>query len=322
MARKREIGRGFYTDEDLAERSVWARLLFPALWQIADRKGRIEDRPAWIRTQAFPYEDMDAEEVNELLNELAKPKRHSPRAPEPFIVRYEVDGRRYIQIVNFERHQHIHPNEPPSQIPAPPRVIKDSRSPLGVAPEPTPSAQAMSSVPSMPSITTTDSGSASPAAPETPSLVDITTTPGTVTAEKSVSLAKVHVLAEAPWNREAAELWWAEYDGAPPKEFFAQLKPLVKREGWERVRPALVSYLAETPVQFVNLPKAFIGAFGQWVSKATGTAPARASPRGSVGERTLAAAERFIKRGGEGDRPERVLVGAEQIGDGRPAGDR
>lgn len=108
-------------DEDLAECSVWARLLFPALWQLADREGRLEDRPAMIRIHAFPYDNLEAVgvSVNDLLGELARPREHCPEGG-GFILRYVVAGRAYIQIKNFKSHQRPHPNEVDSQLPVPP----------------------------------------------------------------------------------------------------------------------------------------------------------------------------------------------------------
>lgn len=139
--------------------------------------------------------------------------------------------------------------------------------------------------------------------------------------EIGVDLAKkpdgnpVLVVAPLPWNREAAELWWHEYKGNPPKALFAALKPLVKREGWERVRPALVTYMAETPAEYVNIAGKFVAAFGTWEARSRG-APRSPPGKATAGEKSLAAAERFIRRGGEIDRQESIREGANEIGDG------
>lgn len=90
MARARNIKPGFYRNEDLAECSIWARHIFPGLWMLADREGRLEDRPKRIRAEILPFDMVD---VDPLLNELAA---------RGFIGRYEVNGKRWIQI-NFER---------------------------------------------------------------------------------------------------------------------------------------------------------------------------------------------------------------------------
>jgi len=108
MARSRNIKPGFFKNDILAEIEPLGRLLFAGLWTIADREGRLEDRPKRIKAEVLPYDDCN---IDQLLQEL-----HD----RGFILRYEVDGKRYIQIVNFKKHQNPHKNEAPSAIPAPP----------------------------------------------------------------------------------------------------------------------------------------------------------------------------------------------------------
>lgn len=106
MARTRIIKPGFFKNEELAECSAIARLLFAGLWTIADKEGRLEDRPKKIKAEILPYDECNADE---LLNELFQKK---------FITRYEVDGAKYIQIANFIKHQQPHHKEIQSFIPA------------------------------------------------------------------------------------------------------------------------------------------------------------------------------------------------------------
>jgi hypothetical protein len=108
MARSRNIKPGFFLNDDLAECDPLARLLFAGLWCIADREGRLEDRPKRIKAEVLPYDNCD---VDQLMNQLVKHK---------FILRYEVDGGQYIQIINFKKHQNPHVKEAPSIIPPPP----------------------------------------------------------------------------------------------------------------------------------------------------------------------------------------------------------
>jgi hypothetical protein len=108
MARARNIKPGFFLNDKLAECDPLARLLFAGLWCIADREGRLEDRPKRIKAEVLPYDDCDPDD---LLNQLAQ---------RGFIIRYEVDGNRYIQITNFKKHQNPHVKEAPSIIPPPP----------------------------------------------------------------------------------------------------------------------------------------------------------------------------------------------------------
>lgn len=105
MARVRQISPRAPKDEDLAALSWPARTAFYFLPCHADCEGRLEDRPKYLKSEIFPYDDVDMESV---LAELAAPRMQNPG---PFIVRYQVNGRRYIQVLRFYRYQNPHPNE-------------------------------------------------------------------------------------------------------------------------------------------------------------------------------------------------------------------
>lgn len=107
MVRARNIKPGFFKNDVLVEMSFSTRLLFIGLWCIADREGRFEDRPKKIKMELFPMDDVD---VDAALGELATGG---------FLVRYEVAGKRYVQIYNFAKHQVPHHKEVASEIPAP-----------------------------------------------------------------------------------------------------------------------------------------------------------------------------------------------------------
>lgn len=122
MARIRYIKPGFFTNEALADCQPLARLLFSGLWVIADREGRLEDRPRKIKIEILPYDDCD---ISALITELETAR---------LLTRYEVGGNRFIQITNFVKHQNPHPKEPASTIPsidghltASPTTEKDSK---------------------------------------------------------------------------------------------------------------------------------------------------------------------------------------------------
>lgn len=54
MARMRTIKPGFFTDEELVELPFEVRLLFVGLWTLADREGRLTDKPKQIKMAIFP----------------------------------------------------------------------------------------------------------------------------------------------------------------------------------------------------------------------------------------------------------------------------
>lgn len=124
MARSRNIKPGFFTNDRLAEKHPLTRILFAALWPIADREGRLEDRPKKIKALCLPFDDHD---VDSALDDLAS-------GDDPFLIRYEVDGRKYLQLVNWHRHQSPHVREPESVIPPAPDKPVLSTSPVSVEP--------------------------------------------------------------------------------------------------------------------------------------------------------------------------------------------
>ncbi len=111
MARIRYLKPDFFKDEDLAMLPLETRLFFAGLWCLADKAGRLEDRAGRLKIEIFPYDDIDIEQC---LQQLAKPKKNSGQ---PFINRYETDKQRYIQIINWDKHQKPHHTEKESQIP-------------------------------------------------------------------------------------------------------------------------------------------------------------------------------------------------------------
>ena len=107
MARARNIKPGLFVNDELAELHPLTRLLFIGLWTIADREGRLEDKPKKIAAQVLPYDDYDVDSALEALTEAG------------FIQRYTANNVQYIQVVNFAKHQNPHKNEAESSIPAP-----------------------------------------------------------------------------------------------------------------------------------------------------------------------------------------------------------
>lgn len=107
MARMRIVKPGFFANDALAELPALTRLLFIGLWCVADRAGRLEDRPKRIKAEVLPYDDGDVDTMLQALHESG------------FILRYSCDEHRYIQVVNFAKHQSPHIKEVASTIPAP-----------------------------------------------------------------------------------------------------------------------------------------------------------------------------------------------------------
>jgi hypothetical protein len=118
MPRARNIKPSFFKNEILIELSFEARLLFIGLWTLADREGRLEDRPKRIKMEIFPADNVD---VNLLLNDLNKAgfiKRYV-LTPDQHQTSTGLENNTYIQIVNFTKHQSPHIKEAASIIPSP-----------------------------------------------------------------------------------------------------------------------------------------------------------------------------------------------------------
>lgn len=106
MARSRNIKPGLFKNELLGEADPIYTLLFCGLWCLADKAGRLEDRPKRIKAELFPYRfDLDLTTALAWLNHNL------------FINRYVFDGVEYIQILKWKPHQSPHHKEVESTIP-------------------------------------------------------------------------------------------------------------------------------------------------------------------------------------------------------------
>ena len=103
--RSRNIKPGFFLNDVLAELDPLCRLLFAGLWTVADKEGRLEDRPKKIKAACLPYDQAD---VDSMLNQLQA---------KGFLMRYQVKDNDYIQVNNWNKHQAPHYKEVASEIP-------------------------------------------------------------------------------------------------------------------------------------------------------------------------------------------------------------
>jgi len=124
MARTRSIRPGFFTNDSLGELPPTVRLFFAGLWTVADREGRLQDRPRKLKAELMPFDKI---EINNALTKLANAG---------FLQRYEVDGNKFIQIVHWDRHQRPHPREEQSQIPPPEGYHEPDQGMTQAGPEP------------------------------------------------------------------------------------------------------------------------------------------------------------------------------------------
>ena len=106
MARIRSIKPEYWDDRKLAKRaSRDARLLYIALWNLADEWGRLNGDPQWIKGQVFSYDDdLNADAIGKLLEELENPALGA-------VIAYEADGDPYLFLPKLAKHQRLEPEK-------------------------------------------------------------------------------------------------------------------------------------------------------------------------------------------------------------------
>ncbi len=101
MARIRTIKPDFWTDEKLTDCSLSARLLFIGTWNFADDAGNLDRSHKQIKARVFPLDNVECEP---LLLELIT---------QGLLIEYVVEGKQYLHIKGFEKHQLINrPSKP------------------------------------------------------------------------------------------------------------------------------------------------------------------------------------------------------------------
>lgn len=106
---RRMIDSGMWSNENFAALPPMARLLQIGIINHADDQGRIKAHPAYLRSQIFPYDDVTIEDVQQWLLLIVQ---------NGTALIYEVDGKEYIQLVNWWEYQSLQ-YASPSEYPAP-----------------------------------------------------------------------------------------------------------------------------------------------------------------------------------------------------------
>ena len=96
MARIRSIKPEFWDSPSTAATSLRGRLLYIAMWNLADDYGIGDATPIRLLSFAFPHDDIAVSEIPTLCEEIS----------ERFgVVFYEHDGRPFYYIANWDKHQ-------------------------------------------------------------------------------------------------------------------------------------------------------------------------------------------------------------------------
>lgn len=109
MPRIRTIKPDFFTSETVTALEFRTRLTWIGLWTHCDDHGRHRDNVKLIKAAVWPLDAVSLRDVADDLDDLVIAG---------LLYRYEVDGRTYLQVTNWEEHQRV---DRPSKttIPAP-----------------------------------------------------------------------------------------------------------------------------------------------------------------------------------------------------------
>jgi len=103
VARIRYIKPEFFSDTQVADLSVLARLLYIGLWCHLDRQGVCEDDMKLLKREIFPYDDdITTQKIELLIDELISSKR---------LYRFSYGGKNLLFCPYLEKHQKFHPKE-------------------------------------------------------------------------------------------------------------------------------------------------------------------------------------------------------------------
>ena len=108
MSRIRSIKPEFWTNLQVGECSRDARLLFIGMWNFCDDFGRHPNAPKQLKALVFPYDDIPAESVRRMIDELSS---------NGLIKCYSVDNKEFFEVVGWQHQKIDRPQSP--KYPAP-----------------------------------------------------------------------------------------------------------------------------------------------------------------------------------------------------------
>ena len=227
MARARNIKPSFFKNELLGEADPLLGLLFISLWTLADKAGRLEDRPLRIKAETFAYRE--GIDINGYLTQLLSLG---------FIDRYKAvcNGKEInvIEIINFTKHQTPHSTEKPSELPSKPML------------EPITLNNESASVNGHINVLNPDSSNTDSLIPDSPSLnPDVVAQPensGSDQKETELQVACRHTWA----SYSAAYLEKYKADPVRNAKVSSQVKDFVKRIGYEESPKVAAWFLTHT----------------------------------------------------------------------------
>jgi hypothetical protein len=111
--RRRSIKPSFWTSEDVDKMDWHTRLVFIALWSYVDDNGVGIDRVASIAGECFSADLI--RDPRELIERLEKALDRLVTSSH--VIRYEIEGRKYLYLTGWHHQRIIHPNRPRYPLP-------------------------------------------------------------------------------------------------------------------------------------------------------------------------------------------------------------
>jgi hypothetical protein len=106
----RIIKESICTSENIDQLSAFQETMFYRLIVTCDDYGRMDARPKILAAKLFPLKDIRTSQIEEGLRALTSAE---------LVIIYEVDGKPFLQMKTWERHQQIRAKKTPASIPLP-----------------------------------------------------------------------------------------------------------------------------------------------------------------------------------------------------------
>jgi hypothetical protein len=242
MGKKRMIDRKIRCSQSFAALDYRQRDLWQGIIQVADDQGRMPGTAAFVRSEVWPYDDIPLDDVEEDLQRLEAPGEGEKRG---FIVRYQVGGKVYLQVVKWWDYQ-TGQWAAPSDYPAPGdwqdrirvtglgrKIVTTNWDGKGgfMSPWNTQLDASLDAQPDMPASLDSDSDSVSDNVLDSDSEDDEESS--SVPKILDMSCAVLRITGQNPTTAQVEELWEA---GVTEKRVMAWYKD--HEHGWPSIRPS------------------------------------------------------------------------------------
>lgn len=104
------------TSEEIEKLTAFQETFFYRLMVNCDDYGRMDARPKILKSRLYPIKDVRLEQIEDAIKALISAE---------LVIHYEVDGKPFLQMTTWEKHQRIRQKR--SKYPDPPQIAADCR---------------------------------------------------------------------------------------------------------------------------------------------------------------------------------------------------